>query len=163
MIGSFAYIAGCILLLAIALVMAFRSKRYAVAVAYLSLCAVALIAPPEVRMSPLLFWGVAMVIVLVIDRLLPSDISKSRMGLGYMAGGGLVGLMVGILVSAVVVGTFVGTLLGGIAYAKTPEGKALEFPSSKFLSYLCAKGFPAMITLCIIGIAIMWLIPDFYS
>ena len=62
----------------IAMIMTFKSKRYAVAVAYAALCIAGLIAPSEIQMTPLLFWGVALVIVLVIDMLLPADIAKSR-------------------------------------------------------------------------------------
>lgn len=145
----------------IAVGMTFKSKRYAAAVAYLSLCVAGLIAPAEIPMSPLLFWGVALVIVLVLDMLLPIDVAKSRQGLSYIAGGAVVGMFVGLLIPSVVLCTVVGALLGGLAYAKTPEGKLLEFPSSKFLSYLCAKGFPAVIAICIIGVTISWLLPEF--
>lgn len=161
MIGSITYISICVLLMVIAMVMTFKSKRYAVAVAYAALCIAGLIAPSEIQMTPLLFWGVALVIVLVIDMLLPADIAKSRQGLGYIGGGAIVGMFVGLLLHSVVLCIVVGALLGTIAYAKTPEGKPLEFPSSKFLSYLCAKGFPVVIAICIIGVSISWLLPDF--
>ena len=163
MIGPIAYIAVCVLLIIVALVMTFKSKRYAVAVAYAVLCIAGLIAPAELSMTPLIFWGVALVAVLVIDMLLPADIAKSNQGLGYIAGGGAVGMFIGLLIPAVVLCTATGGILGGIAYAKTPEGKPLEFPSSKFLSYLCAKGFPAVIAICIIGVSISWLLPDFMA
>lgn len=41
-------------------------------------------------------WGVIVVVVLVIDFLLPSSISRATNGMGYMGVGGLVGLFVGM-------------------------------------------------------------------
>lgn len=143
--------------------MTFKSKRYATAVAYASLTIAALISPAKIEMMPITIWGIAVVMVIAIDRLLPVDVAKSRRGLGYLVGGALAGMFIGLVIPAVVICTAAGTILGGIAYAKTPEGKSLEFPSSKFLSYLCTKGFPVVIAICIIGVAITWLLPVFLS
>ena len=68
--------------------------------------------------------------------------------------------MTGLVISHawMIIGGVAGAILGGIAYSKTPAGKALGFPSSKFLNYLCAKGLPAVIAVCMAGTALLWLI-----
>ena len=55
-------------------------------------------------------------------------------------------------------------LLGLIGLASLPITQypdiappTIQDPSSKFLNYLCAKGLPAVVTICIVGTAILWL------
>ena len=135
-----------------------RTNRNAVIAAYAGMVGIALFLRLEATNS-LIFWGVAAAIVMVLEYLLPKNVVESRRGVGYMAGAALAGAFVGMAISHewMVVGAVVGTILGGIAYSRTPAGMVMEFPSSKFLNYLCAKGLPAVITMCIIGTTVLWL------
>lgn len=150
-------------LLAIAIVLAFITSIYAAPVAFLGLCCAGLLPGEHLSVASYLFWGVAMVIVVALGFILPPNVALSRRGLPYISGGALAGMAVGLTFShaALVVGAFLGALLGGVAYARTPQGKPLEFPTSRFLNYLCAKGLPAVVTMSIVGTAaiilyVMW-------
>lgn len=148
-----------VILLLAGLGLVFASNRYGIIVVYTGLCVAAAKASlPTV--STLIFWGIATVIVVILSFMLPKSISGSRRGLGYIAGAALAGAMTGLVISHawMIIGGVVGAILGGIAYSKTPAGKALGFPSSKFLNYLCAKGLPAVIAVCMAGTALLWLI-----
>lgn len=68
--------------------------------------------------------------------------------------GMLLGLMMGYYAS-MVIGAAVGAVAGGVFFARTPKGAALRFPSKRFLQYVCAKGFPTVISVSLTGIAIM--------
>lgn len=150
------------ILLIAGIVLTFFSNSFAALTAYAGMLGIGLTAV-HVTATPLIFWGVATVIVLVIQYLLPRNISTSRRGVGYIAGAALAGTFVGMAISHewMIVGAVAGAILGGIAYSRTPAGNVMEFPSSKFLNYLCAKGLPAVVTMCIIGTSVLWLIAAF--
>ena len=57
--------------------------------------------------------------------------------------------------AAMIVGAVVGAVAGGIFFARTPKGAALHFPSKRFLQYLCAKGFPTVVSVSLLGMALM--------
>ncbi|MDE6090692.1 MAG: hypothetical protein K2G41_08315 [Duncaniella sp.] len=154
----FAVLAISLLLLAAGMILTFLSNRYAVAVSYAGLFGIGM-SIHELPCNSLIFWGVAAGIVIVIQCLLPKNIAKSTRGVGYIAGATLAGTFVGLAISHewMIVGAVAGAILGGIAYSRTPAGSVMEFPSSKFLNYLCAKGLPAVISSCIVGTAILWL------
>lgn len=147
-----------VILLLAGLGLVFISNRYGIIAVYAGLCCAALKAAVPVT-NTLIFWGIATVIVLALSFMLPRSISGSRRGLGYIAGAALAGAMVGLVISHawMIIGGVAGAVLGSIAYSKTPAGKALGFPSSKFLNYLCAKGLPAVIAVCMAGTALLWL------
>ena len=148
----------CLLLMIAGIVLTFMSNRWAVAAAYAGFLGIGLsVVHPTA--TPLIFWGVSAAIVIALQYLLPVNISSSRRGVGYIAGATLAGTFVGLAISHewMIVGAIAGAILGGIAYSRTPAGAVMEFPSSKFLNYLCAKGLPAVVTICIVGTAILWL------
>lgn len=110
-------------------------------------------------------WGAIVAVVVVIDIMLPSGVTRAPNGMTYMGVGGLVGLFVGMTgfsLAWAVIGAAAGVFLGSVAYARTPGGRALDFPSSRFFQYLCAKGLPAVVTLGITGIAILLAIMEHY-
>ncbi|MCI9286131.1 MAG: hypothetical protein HFJ91_10190 [Muribaculaceae bacterium] len=151
------------ILLVMAVVMSFFTSTYAAAIAFLGLCCAGLLPGEHLSVASYVFWGVAMVIVIALGFMLPPGVARSRKGLPYIAGGALAGMAVGLTFShaALVAGAFIGAVLGGVAYARTPQGKVLEFPTSRFLNYLCAKGLPAVVTMSIAGTAaiilyVMW-------
>ncbi|MCM1076909.1 MAG: hypothetical protein NC411_06075 [Bacteroides sp.] len=148
----------CIILLLAGIVLTFMSNKWAVVAAYVGMLGIGLTVA-NVTYTSLIFWGVATVIVLILQFLLPKGISSSRRGVGYIAGAALAGALAGLTVSHgwMIIGSVIGAALGGVAYSRTPAGKVMEFPSSKFLNYLCAKGLPAVVTMCIAGSVILWL------
>lgn len=157
-IVSVALTAVSMLLLAGGVILMFLSKRFAALAAYCGLLGIWL-TNNHFSSTSLIFWGIVTGIVLVIEYLLPKHVATSTRGVGYMAGAALAGTFVGLAISHewMIVGAVAGVLLGGIAYSRTPAGSVMEFPSSKFLNYLCAKGLPAVVTTCIVGTAILWL------
>ncbi len=140
---------GSLLILA-SIVMTFRSSRWSAAASFGGLLAFGLSGIAPMGLDVLIFWGVATLIVLGLNALLPRTVVSSRAGMGYVAGGTLVGLVVGLLMSeaAMILGAILGAIAGGIAFSRTPAGSVVEFPSDKFINYLCAKGLPAVVTFC---------------
>lgn len=147
------------ILLTSSVILSFLSNRFSSLVAFCALCATGLTFMLDISMWTYIFWGIAAIIVTTLNFMLPPHISSSRLGLGYIATAALAGTLVGLVVSHA--GAVVGAILGGVAYSKTPQGKLLEFPSSKFLNYLCAKGLPVIITMCISGTVISILVLAF--
>lgn len=146
----------CILLLILAAVLTFTSVSYGTAVAFLALCTSGLLPGVELSGSLYMFWGVAMLIVIALNTILPRSVATSRVGVPYIVTSTLAGMLVGLTLShaAMIGGAIIGAILGGIAFARTPSGSVLAFPTYRFWNYLCAKGLPAIISLCIIGTAI---------
>lgn len=146
-----------VLLLAVAAGLSFFKGYLAPVVAFLGLCVTGLSGSVAPSPGSYIFWGTAMIIVVSIGLMLPRRIVSSRLGMPYICGASLAGMLVGLALgshAAMVAGAFAGAVLGGIAFAKTPAGKVLEFPTSRFLNYLCAKGLPAVVTMSIIGTAV---------
>lgn len=144
-----------VLFISVAVVLAFFTSVYAAVVAFLGLCCAGLVPGIVLPANTYIFWGVSMLIVVALGYILPPTVSRSRLGIPYIVGACLAGAVVGLSMShaAMIIGATLGAALGGMAFAKTPEGKVLEFPNSKFLNYLCAKGLPAIVTMCIAGTA----------
>lgn len=145
-----------IMLLASSLVFIVRPVLPSVFTAYASLWLIkwsgAVPMPPAI----LAFWGVAALLVLCIDFLLPRRTVTSQAGLAYLGGGSLAGMLVGLIFSypLMIVGAAAGAVFGAIAYSRTPGGNAIKFPSSQFIQYLCAKGLPVIVTISIIGVVL---------
>lgn len=149
-----------IVLAAAAAVFAFFSPSYATALAFLAMCVAGLM--PEIHITPAgyLCWGVAMVISVALEFMLPGAVARSRRGVPYMAGAAMAGAFAGLAIgsqAAIVIGAVAGAAFGGIAYGRTPAGSVLQFPSSRFVNYLCAKGLPAAVamSLCALTAALL--------
>lgn len=144
------------LLLSAAIVLSFKPFLPASLAAYASLWMFqwsGILAFPS---STMLFWGVATLIVLGLDRLLPAAITRGIDGRGYICGGALAGMVVGMLMSSarIILGAVIGAFLGAMAYSRTPVGKTLSFPSSGFLRFLCARGLPAVVAVSMVGLVL---------
>ena len=117
-----------------------------------------IVVPDSFMMS----WGIVVIILLLIDYIQPSAITKATNGTVYFTVGALTGTVVGLTAmsqTAIVVGAVIGVALGGLAYSRSDSGRILAFPSVRFFQYLCAKGFPAIVALSIIGVgALLWII-----
>lgn len=111
----------------------------------------------------MVFWGVATILTLGINWMLPRHIWRSTVGLPFMAVGGLAGMAVGGLagmavgavlntMAAIILGTALGCLFGAVAFANTGAGRAvMTFPSKPFFNYLAAKGLPIVVALSMAG------------
>lgn len=146
----------CILLLVVGAGLTFYSASYGAVVAFLGLCAAGLTPGVDLGAAVYIFWGIAIAIVVALGLILPRAVTASRLGVTYIVMGALAGMLVGLALShaAMIIGSVAGALLGGVAFARTPAGKALTFPSARFWNYLCAKGLPAVISFAIIGTVI---------
>ncbi|MDE6066008.1 MAG: hypothetical protein K2G27_04230 [Duncaniella sp.] len=146
----------CILLLVISAVLTFYYAAYGALVAFLGLCVAALLPGVAPGVAVLIFWGVAVAVVIALGFILPRAVTSSRVGVPYIVLASLAGMLVGLALShaAMIIGSVVGALLGGVAFARTPAGRSLAFPSPRFWNYLCAKGFPVVISYAITGTAI---------
>ena len=146
----------CIILIASAVALSFVQATYGTALAFLALCTAGLLDGVTLPVSTYLFWGLAMMIVVALNFILPPQISSSRRGLPYIAGASLAGTFIGLAVGAhgaIITGAVAGAILGGIAYGRTPDGRMVQFPSPKFINYLCAKGLPAAIAMSMAGLS----------
>lgn len=142
-------------LAAVSVVMMFVPRLPACIVAYLALWADQLSGYVIFSNATLIFWGVAVVLVVANNYLLPRHIRYSRRGLGYIAAGALVGMALGLIIhrpASVIGGSVLGALIAAIAYARTSRGAVLEFPTMKFFNYLGAKGIPAVMCASMVGL-----------
>lgn len=144
------------LLIIAGLVSSFLSWRWGAAVSYPSLWALYYAPGFTLPGSLMTFWGIATLIALGINYMLPFQVATSRMGVPYMAGGALCGGFIGLITAlpgALICGSAVGALCGAIAYSRTPRGHAIDFPSTRFFNYVLAKGLPIVVIMSISGLA----------
>lgn len=146
------------LLAGMAITLAYLSRWESVAAAYLAMLGVAFSSQagsPDAAM--LIFWGVTAALAAALSLMLPAEVSRSRAGLAYICTGALAGMLLGIagwMPSAIIVCTALGIAAGTLIMGRTKAGKALGFPSKKFLNYALAKGFPTLVAYSIVGLAI---------
>lgn len=138
-----------------AIVCAFASWRWAAAAGYLSLWPLYYLPHFAIPDGIMVFWGIATLIALGINYMLPFQIATSRVGMPYMAGAALCGTMLGLIAATeagMICGAAAGVLCGAIAYSRTPRGRVLDFPSSQFFNYVLAKGLPLIVVMSTSGI-----------
>lgn len=144
-----------VLFTGIAVVLAYSSRWLAVVTAFVALILGKYSGVADIDASSLIFWGVAVLIVLAINYLLPSQIRSSRTGVAFFATGALAGAFLGLLfntVAGVICASAVGVIIGAVAFSRLPAGRVLEFPTNKFFNYLCAKGLPLVVIFSMLGI-----------
>lgn len=148
-----------VLLLAVAVVVAFIPKPWSAPVAWVGLLMLVIGDVVDVSWGTMAFWGIAALIAWGINIMLPRSVASSPVGVGYITGAALAGTVVGMLIgnAGMIIGAVIGAFCGGMAFSRTPAGVNLKFPSRQFLNYLCAKGFPAIVTACIAGEAFVLL------
>ena len=139
-----------IALAAIALVACFFPRTPAVLAAWLGLLSAHFAGAPYITGKVLTFWAVASVIVLMLDRLQPTALARTRSGLGYVAAGAIAGTAVGYacapVVASFIIGAIAGAFLGTVAFMTLPGGPKKNIGSPEFIQYLCAKGLPAVVS-----------------
>lgn len=92
---------------------------------------------------PFMIWtGVAMVVVSVIDAVLPPVITKTTGGSRYATVGSIVGMIAGILFTQVgmILGMIVGAFLGELMFARQSTGKAFKAAWGAFAGFLLGTG-----------------------
>jgi len=143
--------------LAAALIPLFFSWRWCALTSFAGMCLCAAGNAGVARPAMLVFWGIAAAIATGINLALPKAVATSRTGMGYVAGGALLGTLTGYLLGmgALVICDVTGTVLGAMAFSRTPAGRHLDFPSSKFVQYICAKGLPAIVTMAIAAFSVI--------
>lgn len=152
---TFCIILGSILMCA-AIALIFRPIFPAAIIAYAGLCSFHF-AEFDITPASLIFWGVASLIVLGIDYLLPKAVTRSTFGRGYVGIASITAMIAGMLINSagIIIGAVAGAFLGAIAYSRTPNGRNLRFPSGRFVNFLCARGLPAVVTVSMVGIVIL--------
>lgn len=93
--------------------------------------------------TPFLVWtGVAMVIVSIIDNILPPYITKRTGGSKYATIGSIVGMLVGIFFTAIgmLVGMLIGAFIGELLFAKNGPDKAFKAALGAFAGFLVGTG-----------------------
>lgn len=161
LVTSTPWLVFALVLSGISLIMMFVPRTPACIVAYMALWAAWLSDYTPFSMATMIFWGAAVLIVIINRMLLPAFVRNSTRGLGYMAGGAIVGMAIGLIMyrpATIIGGAILGTFLGALAYARTSGSNDLDFPTSKFFNYLGAKGLPAVVAASMIGLILGGLI-----
>lgn len=146
------------IVLAIAGVAACFVRRVpAVVLSYAGLLCVYFTHTPLVDSSMLVFWGIAVLLVLGISYMVPPQPDIALVGRAYVSVGAVAGSLLGFLVAptvaAVILGGVVGALLGATAFRSTPRGpKNLSLFSSEFINFVCSAGLLAVVACSICGI-----------
>ncbi len=93
--------------------------------------------------TPFLIWtGVAMVIVSVIDNILPPYITQKTGGSKYATIGSVVGMVVGIFFTAIgmLLGMLIGAFVGELLFAKNGATNAFKAALGAFAGFLAGTG-----------------------
>lgn len=146
-----------VILLSVAIALTYRPVIPAAIVALGGLYLMRMSGELNISGNSMLFWCAATLLVLFINSLTSTEEQGKAKGVGYIVTGSMAGMFVGLLLSTegIIVGSAAGALLGATAFCRTPAGASLRFPSLVFMRNLCAVGLPAIVAVCIIGIAIM--------
>lgn len=123
----------------------------------------------QINGTMLIGWLCMTLIVTFSSILQPEPVRRQTRGMAYIIGGALTGLAAGLLGftfcstpamlnACMVLGVVAGIFLGFLLYSRTPDGSPLGVGSRRFFSYLLAKGFPAAITVMMLGVALVLVI-----
>lgn len=134
----------------------FAARRWSCLLSFIAIALIYFLGNAGIPSQTLWFWGSCSLLAWGICVLLPRQVMDSRFGLNYIAVGALAGTFVGILISlaAMIIGALLGAFCGALAFSRTPAGKTMRFPSRQFLNYLCAKGLPSAVCMCIAALTV---------
>ncbi len=134
----------------------FAARRWACLLSFIAIALIYFLGQTGMPSQTLWFWGSSTLLAWGICILLPREVMNSRFGLNYIATGALAGTFVGLLLSlaGMVIGALIGAFCGALAFSRTPDGKNLRFPSRQFLNYLCAKGLPSVVCMCVAALTV---------
>lgn len=106
---------------------------------------------------PFLIWtGVAMLIVSVVDNILPPYITQKTGGSKYATIGSIVGMLVGIFFTAigVLVGMLAGAFIGELLFAKNGANNAFKAAIGAFVGFLLGTGIKLLFCFYVLYILI---------
>lgn len=113
---------------------------------------------PGISGQAVLFWAIAVMILFGI-RLAGGDNPASYPASAryYIAGGALAGMLAGLTLgrSGMIIGSAVGAAIAGIAWSRTPAGRN---SMTGLWRLTVAAGFPAVITMTLVGMALEQLV-----
>lgn len=112
----------------------------------------------------LIGWLAMTLVVMCATMLQAPALQAQTRGTGYITAGAAAGMVVGLLgytvtssgsmiYSIMILATALGTFLGFLMFSRTPQGADVGISTGRFFKYLLAKGFPAAITVMMIGVA----------
>ena len=110
-------------------------------------------------MKTLIIWGVAVLIVSVIDYFVPMYFTKVTGGSRYAERGAMAGLIIGIFLTPVgmILGSFLGAFLSEMYWGKKEAGPALKAAVGSFLGFLFGTGIKTIVAVCIFWQIIVFL------
>lgn len=141
------------LLMGASLVIAFIPRSWAGVAAWGSLLCFHFAFSSMISTPTLIFWAIAVALVLGIDYLRGISGRPPRVTNAYITAGSLVGAVTGAVVApaALIPGAILGAFLGLMAWSRTPSGRVLAFPSREFWQLLLILGLPAVVVMSILG------------
>lgn len=145
----------------LALVATFLPKWPSSVIGYGAMVAVWLSGASGLEVKSLIFWGIAVAIVVGIRLMLPRNISLSARGVPFISGACITAAAVGMILNTaagIILGALAGAVLGAIAFSNTHSGRAMNFPSRQFFNYTAAKGLPVAVTVSMVAISLLHLI-----
>lgn len=145
-----------IIIAAAAVIANFAARRWSCLLSFIAIALIYFLGNAGIPSQTLWFWGSCTLLAWGICILLPRKVMDSRFGLNYIAVGALAGTFVGIIISfaAMIIGALLGAFCGALAFSRTPAGKTMRFPSGQFLNYLCAKGLPSAVCMCVAALTV---------
>ena len=104
-------------------------------------------------LTGLILWGIAVVVVTVIDYIVPALVTTKMGGSKYAGIGSLCGMIIGMLFSPIgmVIGAFLGALLAELLVAKKKFAESLKAAAGSFLGFILGTGIKA-----ILAVLILW-------
>lgn len=148
-----AYLVFASMLMAIAVVGLFIPRVPAAVAAYATMLLLYAGGLAPFGTDTLVSWGICTALAVMLQYLLPPQVTQARTVNAYVCAGALVGAMLGILLNseaAIILASLAGAFLGLFAYARTAAGRrAMTFPSRRFFNLLLAKALPAVVTLTV--------------
>ena len=138
----------------LALVATFLPKWPSSVIGYGAMSAVWLSGASGLGVKDLVFWAIAVAIVIGIRVMLPRNISLSTKGVPFISGACITAAAVGMILNSaagVIIGALVGAVLGAIAFSNTHAGRAMNFPSRQFFNYTAAKGLPVAVPVSMVA------------
>jgi len=163
-----------ILLWAGAIYTLFARQVVAPALSFLGLTTISMARIDGLQILPvntvmLVGWFAIALVVTIATILQPDAVKVQRRGVGYMLGGGIVGLVLGLLTatmtmnpamiySTMMLSVIIGVFLGFLVFSNTPKGADIGIRTGRFFRYLLAKGFPTAVTIMMPGVALLLLV-----
>jgi uncharacterized protein YqgC (DUF456 family) len=107
----------------------------------------------EVSTASLIIWGLAMVVVTILDFLVPPIITKKMGGTKYAERGSLYGMLLGMFIPFIgmIIGAFLGAYLAEKVVAKRSSEEALKAAFGSFLGFILGTGLKLIYT-----VAVLW-------